>query len=278
MLIFDTHCHYNLLGSKWQEELELAMQYGVKQSIVVGVDWPSSQKAVELAKQKKSFLFASIGIHPLSIPQELSASQWALWLQTEIQKLKRLYLKNKQFICAVGEIGLDFFHYKLNRDNQQFQLIKERQLILFEQQLELAKNLNLPVIIHSREQSKLTQNANHAIAIIGTIMQRHSRLKYLLHCFSWSKKEIRKIKNLNFYLGMAGNITYPNSNKLRDTLLDLPKSKLLLETDAPYLPPQDFRGQKCQPWMISKTAEFISQKLNLSLEQIYQNSFNFFQI
>ena len=246
-MIIDTHSHYNLdpFWSEWHTHWEKAQSCGVTQSIVVGVNGETSQRAVTLA-QSNHDLFAAIGYHPTEKEN------------VDIDTLETL-LPNKK-IVAIGETGIDYFHSKENID-------------VFEQKnhfalhIHLAKKYSLPLIIHCRDTSEQAY-----WDVLEILDKEKFSGKFILHCVSGPLAYIQKAVTMGAYFGMAGNMTYKNSEHLRDIVRAIPKDRLLLETDAPFLPPQEFRGKICEPWMITQTAEYVTQQLGLELEQLYQNS------
>lgn len=250
-MIIDTHSHYNLdpFWNEWTAQWTKAQAAGVHQSIVVGVNAETSKLAVTIANSDKN-LYAAIGFHPT---EKENVDNDAL----------EVLLPNKK-VVAIGEIGLDYFHSKEETD-------VSKQKNNFTLQVELAKKYSLPLIIHCRDTS------DQAYWDVLEILNKQKFTgTFILHCVSGPLAYIQKAVTMGAYFGIAGNITYKNSDHLRDIIRSVPKNRLLLETDAPFLPPQEFRGKVCEPWMISKTAAYVSAQLNLELEQLYQNSLQAF--
>ena len=250
-MIIDTHSHYNLdpFWTDWTTHWLKAQAAGVHQSIVVGVNAETSKRAVTLAHSDEN-LFAAIGYHPTEKEN------------VDIATLETL-LPNKKII-AIGETGLDYFHSKdvteISEQKKYFAL-----------HIRLAKKYSLPLIIHCRDRSE--QAYWDVLEILHT--EKFSGT-FILHCVSGPLAYIQEAVTMGAYFGIAGNMTYKNSEHLRDIVRAVPKDRLLLETDAPFLPPQEFRGKVCEPWMISKTAEYVSPQFNVELDQLYQNSLQAF--
>lgn len=270
MPIFDTHVHYNLepLTTNWQHHWQLANTAGVTHSVVVGTDSKTSLKAVEIALTDKH-LFAAIGLHPSHVDNTFLE---------HITELKSLLTTQASNICAIGEIGLDF--YRVNKQDPSFNNIFKNQVTALELQLELALQNNLPIILHVRDtdlpSSFKPQNAYWET--LNLLKQLPRNTQFILHCVSGPAEYIETAISLGGYISVAGNVTYPNADHIRKLVSLAPTARILLETDAPYLAPQQFRGQSCQPNMITKTAEFVKNELSLDLDQIFENSLQVFNI
>ncbi|NCN06543.1 MAG: TatD family hydrolase [Candidatus Pacebacteria bacterium] len=255
-MIIDTHCHYNLepLFSSWQTHWNKAQTAGVLATIIVGTNLESSNIAYKLAKDNKAF-FATIGLHP-------NHFQTMKQLE-EIAKLEPLIADTS--VVAIGEIGLDFFRLTDSPSDQQ---IKELQKQGFRLQLELAARYNLPVCLHVRDKQA---EAYFAVLEIIKSVERN-QLPFILHCISGPTEYIAEALTLGAYLGVAANSTYPNNHAIRSSLAKSPNNRILLETDAPYLPPQPYRGQVCEPWMITETAKALFSQKKISANQILNNT------
>jgi TatD DNase family protein len=247
MTIIDTHCHYNLepIYPNWQKYWQKAQKCEVIKSIIAGSSLETSKKALEIATKDKN-LFASIGIHPHYANQD------------NYFDLEKLALENKDKIIAIGETGLDYFFL----DDK-----KTEQKKLFIQQIKLANKINKPLIIHVRDKK------DQAYWDVLEILKNNFNFKtnFVLHCISGPLDYIKEAIKLGAYIGFDGNITYKNADNLRSILKITPKDKILLETDAPYLPPEPFRGKVCEPWMIKKTAEYM-QAIGVNIPQTTLNA------
>lgn len=254
MSLIDTHCHYNLepLYSNWPNHWAQAQENGVARSIIVGAGLSSSQKAVDIA-QKENQLYAAVGIHP---ERSLKITD----LNQSLGQLEKI-AQNKK-VVAIGEIGLDYFHLEKS----------PAQKDLFIGQISLAKKLNLPLILHVRDQ------AETAYFETLEILEKHWHFEkaVIFHCVSGPLEYIQKALDYpNSYFGFDGNITFKNADHLREIFQLVQKtasSKILLETDAPYLAPVPWRGQICEPKMIAQTAKYLLENFKLNLDEVYQNS------
>ncbi len=256
-MIIDTHCHYNLdpLYKNWQQHWQKAQESGVKKAVVVGVNFESSSISVHLTQEKN--VYAAVGYHPDEYNDEE--------VQKDYTQLS-LLAENKK-VAAIGETGLDYF--RLTEDNRK--KIIAAQQTAFRKHIHLAQEHELPLIIHARD-----KNETAYWDILRILGEEKYTYPFILHCVSGPLAYIQKALGMGAYLGMAGNVTYKNAEHLRDIVRSAPIERLLLETDAPFLPPQEFRGKTCEPWMISKTAAFVEHELRIKQEQIYSNTVEFF--
>lgn len=228
MNIFDSHAHYD--DKKFEDDLdkviEMIQENGVTNVINVGCDIKSSIASIELAK-KYGMFYASVGVHPHEAANITS---------DYIDQLRLLLAKPK--VVALGEIGLDY-HYDFSP--------RYEQKTVFEQQLELAIELNKPVIIHAREATSDTMNLLEKYKPAGVV-----------HCFTGSVQTAEQTLKLGMYIGITGVVTFSNARKIRDVISITPLDRLLLETDCPYMAPVPYRGQRSTSDMIIKTAQAIA--------------------
>jgi len=281
MQIFDTHCHYNLeplysgqpeyfsikqlenLSNKnWQSHWLKAQQSGVVATLIPGASLSSSRLAVEIAKSDPN-LFASVSLHPNN-SEKLDLQQ----LTEDFAQVAQL-AKDEQVI-AIGETGLDYFHLSSKNFSEQSELQKK----IFKLHIQLANKLHKPLIIHSRD--KKDQAYQDILKILKTDYSFEK--PFVLHCVSGSIDYLQAMIKLGAYLSFAGNISYDSGQGLRDLLKLVPKNRLLIETDAPFLPPQKYRGQVNQPYMIKETALFMQKEFKINPDQLLGNSFHFFDI
>lgn len=237
MNYIDTHCH---IYSSSCEDIDLtvneALESNVKKMVNCSENIQTSKEIIELSKKYKNVLYPTVGIHP-EYADSLSDNY--------LVELESLIKNNK--IIAIGEIGLDYYYTKEN---------KEAQIRLFENQLKLAEKYNLPVIIHLRDATKDT---------IDTLKKYN--VKGIIHSFTGSYETAIEYIKMGFYLGINGVITFKNSN-LKDTIKKLGIDHIVLETDSPFLSPHPFRGKTNAPKNIPVIAEFISDFLGISIDQV----------
>jgi len=240
-MLVDTHCHLDFedLVAEQKGILARARQAGVLQLITIGIDLSSSQRAIALAEANGE-IYSTVGIHPHNA-SELSSE--------DIQEL--LTLGRKPRVVAYGEIGLDFYRNYQPRSVQ---------IACLNQQLELARQLGLPVVIHERE----------AHEEVYQILREHKvwEMGGAMHCFSGDWSLAQKCLDLGLYLSIAGTVTFAKSNILQDVVRNCPLDRLLLETDAPFLAPVPKRGKGNEPAFLIHTAEKIATLNELSLAAV----------
>lgn len=236
--IFDTHAHYD--DEQFEEDrdefLSSLPSLGVINVINCGCDLKSTLTSKALAEKYDYFYFAA-GIHPENITE---ASY------DELEKIKELYSHNK--CVAVGEIGLEY-HYDF--------IPKEAQLDIFEKQLAVSKELDLPVIVHDREAHEDTMN-----------LLKKYRPKGVLHCFSGSVEMAKEVIKLGMYIGLGGAVTFKNARKPLEVAEYLPIDRLLLETDCPYMAPVPFRGKRNSSDLIAYSAEKIAEVKRIDTQEL----------
>lgn len=278
-MIIDTHCHYNLdplygeNGTKWQTHWQAAKKHGVTHSVVVGTNITTSARALELCRQEPNFR-ASVGLHPHTIADALAegysvtSEMIETWMTHLDEQLKKDV--NTKYIAAIGEIGLDFFRLDLSTSEHAQEAELQKYLLI--QQLTLADKYLLPVILHVRDTGE--QAYTETIKLLKT--HKKSNLPFILHCASGSLTYIQEAISMGGYVGVAGNVTYKNALPIRNIVRAVQSDRLLLETDAPYLPPMPYRGKTCEPWMIELTGTYLREECSISLEKVYANTFQVF--
>ena len=237
MKIIDSHVHLNL--SQFDEDRdEVLKRVEEKLDFVVniGFDLESSEKGVEYA-DKYSFVYATIGFHPDEIEGYSDEAE---------KKLEEL-AKNPK-VLAIGEIGLDY-HWMTRP--------KEEQWEIFRRQLRLARKLNKPVVIHTREAMEDTIN----------ILNEFPDITGILHCYPGSVETAKRMVD-RFYLGIGGVLTFKNARKLVEVVSEIPIEKLVIETDCPYMAPTPYRGQRNEPIFTEEVAKKIAELKNKSYEDV----------
>lgn len=224
MQIFDSHAHYD--DERFDEDRDALLAVlparGVGRVVDVGADIPSSRAAVRLAG-RYDHLWAAVGVHPHEAKAYDAAAE---------AELRRLLAQPR--VVALGEIGLDFFYDRSERD------VQER---VFRRQLELASELDRPVIIHSRDAAQLTRS-----------ILREYPARGVIHCFTYSAELAAEWVADGWYIGFTGVVTFKNAKKPAAAAEAVPLDRLLIETDCPYLAPEPYRGTRCDSTMLSSTA------------------------
>lgn len=236
--IFDSHAHYDdeQFDLDRNELLVSFENNGVSGVVCCGVNIETSKIAVELS-HKYDFVYSAVGFHPLENSE---------YKDGDLEIIKELAKDPK--CVAIGEIGLDYHYEKESRENQ---------LLLLEKQIELAKELDLPILFHDRESHEDTLN----------ILKKY-KPKGVLHCFSGSVEMAKEILKLGMYIGLGGAVTFKNAVKPCEVAKFVPSDRLLLETDAPYMTPVPFRGKRCDSLHIPYTAEKIAELRGVTAQEI----------
>lgn len=253
---FDSHAHINLqhYDNDRDEIIKKIFGSGVDKIVIPGVDMETISSALKLAEKYPDNIYTGIGFHPTDSIK---------WDTTTLNTLKELS-KNKS-VVAIGEIGLDYYW-----DTSP----KELQHEIFITQIELAKELNLPVIIHTRDSHEDTLK----------ILKENNAGKTggIFHCFSGDSDFAKQCIDIGFYISFAGNITFKNAQKLRDAAKEIPLERILIETDSPYLTPMPDRGKRNDPSYVRFIAQQIADIKGLSLEEVatqtYKNALSVFKI
>ncbi|WP_297887649.1 TatD family hydrolase [Sulfurihydrogenibium sp.] len=240
----DTHCHLDMLSESDLKESVSTLDL----LLTIGCDKEEIKKAVEIGSKYENVLVA-VGYHPYDVGDITD---------NDIEDLENLITSNPK-IVAVGECGLDFYRDKTPKDKQEH---------FFRKQIELAKKLKKPLIVHSRSADRETERilSEYAPFENGGIM----------HCFGGDERLMRFSLESGFYISFAGNITYPKADNLREILKKVPLDRLLLETDSPFLSPQKVRGTQNKPTNIYYTLEFVADFLGIDknkLEKITDENF-----
>ena len=240
-MIFDTHAHYD--DKAYEEDLDSVIKEaeaaGVRKIVNVAASMRSCKTTLELTRNYSN-VYGAIGVHP---------SDTGELIPEDINTLEEYCRMDK--VLAVGEIGLDYYWDEPER------LIQKR---WFEEQLELARKVNLPVIIHSRD----------AAADTLDIMKEHNSqdIGGVIHCFSYGVEMAREYLNMGFYLGVGGVITFKNGRKLKEVVEYAPLDRIVTETDCPYLAPVPYRGKRNSSANIPLIIEEIASVKGISIEEV----------
>ena len=239
MPLVDSHCH--LQDGKFDDDREEVIARSLEVLdwlVVIGDGLPTSEGAFALIRPR---VYATVGVHPY----------YAGTLDDAVEARLREMAEHDQ-VVALGEMGLDYFKYNdTPRDVQE---------IAFRRQLDLATELNLPVVIHNRESAE---------DLCGILDEYADRLcGGVLHCFAGSPDFVAKGLEWGFHISFAGNVTFSKAEELRIAARVVPMDRLLVETDAPYLAPQAVRGQRCEPAYTRHTAEYLAELLDVTYEEL----------
>ena len=240
-MLIDTHVHLN--AEQYEEDvvevIESARRAGVNRMVVVGFDTPTIERAIELA-ETYSFIYAVIGWHPVDA---IDCTQKELdWIES---------LASHPKVVGIGEMGLDYYWDKSPREVQQQ---------LFRKQIQLAKRVNLPIVIHNRE----------ATADVVRILKEEEAATVggIMHCFTGSVEVARECIAMNFLISLGGPVTFKNAKQPKKVAEEIELEHLLVETDAPYLTPHPYRGKRNEPKHVLLVAEEIAKLKGISYEEV----------
>jgi TatD DNase family protein len=262
-MFVDSHCHLD--GPRFSEDREAVLQNarsaGVEHLLLIGNgDGPDTANlALQFAKQH-DWMHATIGVHP---------HEAKLATRDNLEKLAE-HAKDPK-IVAWGEIGLDYWYDHSPRDVQQQ---------VFVQELELAKALDLPIVIHCRPSQKSDTDAWDDL--FRLLDDHWSGRKGVMHCFTGTADQARRSLDIGFLLSFAGNVTFPKAQNIRDAAILCPLDSMLIETDSPYLAPIPHRGKRNEPAFVADTAAYIAQLKSIGPQALGQattnNFYQFFKI
>lgn len=241
MMLFDTHAHLNAeqFDTDLEEVIARAKAEKVERIVVVGFDKPTITRAMELIEEY-DFIYAAIGWHPVDAID---------MTEEDLSWIKELSSHEK--VVAIGETGLDYHWDKSPKDIQ-----KE----VFRKQIALAKEVNLPIIIHNRD----------ATEDVVTILKEEGAEEVggIMHCFTGSTEVARQCMDMNFYISFGGPVTFKNAKKPKEVAKEIPNDRLLIETDCPFLTPHPFRGKRNEPSYVKYVAEQLAELKGLTYEEI----------
>lgn len=240
-MIIDTHAHLDMhaFDKDRDQVLDRALQEGISHIVTVGVDLSSSLAALEISKQH-DFIFSAIGYHPHH------AKEMGL---KEAEALTEL--ASEANVVAWGEIGLDFFHRHSPQD---------KQIDVFNKQLDLASEAGLPVVIHDRDAHKET---------LETLKSKgHHKYRGVIHCFSGDYPLAMAFIEMGFHLSIPGVVTYKNARQMKDVAARIPIERMLVETDAPFLTPLPHRGKRNESSFVIHTVREIARLRGITVDQV----------
>lgn len=237
-MIIDSHAHYD--DEAFEEDRDNLLQSmqsnGIEKIINVGANIKGSRASITLSEQYP-FIYAAVGVHP-SDTEELNEEKMA-WLK-EVSK--------KEKVVAIGEIGLDYYWPEPDREIQKKWFIR---------QMELAQEVNLPVIIHSRDAAQDTIEILKQFPANGVI-----------HCYSYTKESAKEFLKMGYYFGIGGVLTFKNAKKLKEAVMEIPMDRILLETDSPYLAPEPNRGKRNYSLNIPYVVKELAQLKGITEEEV----------
>ena len=240
--IFETHAHYEdkAFDADRDELIKSLPTRDIEYVVNVGSNMDTCRKIAKMVKDY-DFLYGALGIHPSDI-RGITEDDLK-WIEDETSANER--------ILAIGEIGLDYYWDKDNKPEQKG---------FFERQIMIARRLNKPIIVHSRDAALDTYEVMKA--------SKASECGGVVHCFSYPVEEARKYVDMGFYIGIGGVVTFKNSHKLKEVVQYLPLESILLETDCPYMAPEPYRGKRNSSLYIPEIAKVIADLKGISYDEV----------
>jgi TatD DNase family protein len=245
-MLIDTHAHldYEDFAADFDAVLRRAREAGVERVITIGTSLESSRRAVELA-ERHPMIYAVVGVHPTTADEASGDIRSAL---------RELAVHPR--VAAIGETGLDYHHLPGEGKNAAFQ---QTQASIFRQQLDLAAELGLNVVIHQRDAWEDT---------LDILRDYTGRLRGVFHCFGGTPAQAAEVLALGHLVSFTGIVTFKNAAVVRETAASVPADRLMVETDCPYLAPVPFRGKRCEPAHTREVAAAVAQARGESLETL----------
>jgi len=284
-MLFDTHCHLNFKAYRDDAELviERARAEGVMMN-VVGSQYETSKRAVAIA-QKYENIYATIGLHPIHLVEEEIDEEEDHFI-TSAEKfdpeLYRALAKSSSKAVGIGECGLDYYHLPEKAIVGEVELdqtgIRDLQKKAFIEQIKLAHELNLALVVHTRQgertrDSESTTGPNAYTDVLeilrsNSLLTTHYSLRTIIHCFSGTLDHAREFLNIGCVLAFGGIVTFKNAKELREVVKETPIERIVLETDAPYLAPEPYRGKRNEPLYVKEVARVVAEVKGLSIEEV----------
>ena len=252
-MIIDSHCHLNMkdFNGDLTEVIVNAKRNSISGMLTISTKIDEFKNISNIAKNNQNIWY-SLGIHPHNVDESIN----------NIENIVENYKQDKKFI-GIGETGLDYFYKNTNKDLQIQSFIKH---------IQLSRDTNLPIIVHTREADKDT------IRILKD-EYRKEPFNGLIHCFTATQELADEVLKLGFFISISGIITFKNAEPLRKVVKSIPKDRLLVETDAPYLSPVPLRGKRNEPANVIHTANSLAHLLNIPKAELYeQTTANFFNL
>ena len=261
-MFIDSHCHLDgpRFDSDCEQVITRAREAGITNMLAIGTgDGPGTLDCAVKIAERHEFIYATIGIHP---------HEAQLAKDSDFAELEQLSQNKK--VIAWGEIGLDYYYDHSPRDVQKN---------VFVRQMELARASKLPIVIHCRPSDKSEDNSGNAWEHCLALIEQHwksSGLGGVLHCFTSTWPHAKRTLDMGFMISFAGNITFPKAQQIRDSAMQVPLDRMLIETDSPFLAPVPHRGKRNEPAFVKEVARQIGELRGMSMEEIgAQTSENF---
>jgi len=239
-MFIDSHCHLNMdkFTLDYKEVIKRAFNNNIGAIINVGADLVSSKKAIEIANEYEKGIYATVGLHPGDAKDEV------------LDEAQITELANYKRVVAIGEIGLDYSGENIDKDAQ---------LKLMDRQVQIAQKLQKPIVFHCRDAY------DDLISYFGS---HSSKISAVVHCYTGDWEHAQKFLELGFYLSFTGIITFTKDEEQIKVVRNTPLNRILIETDAPWLAPEPYRGKRNEPSYVIEAAKKIAEIKGISLEEV----------
>lgn len=278
-VLIDTHCHVNF--REFKEDAQAAIQRSLKQEIsllVVGSQSTTSKRAVAYAEQYDG-VWAVVGLHPVHL-FAFELEEEGQIIQTRVEEFDIDFYKQlaqKEKVVAIGEMGLDYFRLASIKSASSYEVVKKQQAV-FKQGIELAKELSMPLVIHTRTSADKQDVYEDVLKLIDELDYHHC----VLHCFSGNKELAKRFIERGCMLSFTGIVTFKNARAMQEVVQAAPLESLMIETDAPFLSPEPHRGERNEPAYVKHVAEKIAELKGVSFDEVAaittQNAISFFNL
>ncbi len=265
-MLIDTHCHIQFKA--YQDDREAVLGRCAEKGLVmnaIGTQQSTSQKAVELAESRDD-VYATIGLHPIQTEKITVEEETTMFVARGEDFDMEFYdalVRSSNKVIAIGETGLDAYHVP---KDQELSVVMDKQWGLFLKHVELAQRHDLPLVIHVRDAHE---------ELIKRLQEQKIDIRAVVHCFTGNWQQAQAYLDMGFYLGFTGVVTFPvkkTNPTVQEQLLEvvdnIPLDRILVETDAPYLAPQAYRGQRSEPWMVEEVVKFFAMRRGVSEEEM----------
>lgn len=278
-MLIDTHCHVNF--NAFKEDADEVVRRSLNNGIwlnIVGSQLDTSKRAVRLAEKYHSGVYATVGLHPVHLVEQ-EIREEGHYFKTRAEKFDyQIYkeLASGEKVVAIGECGLDYYRLgivsKGAGQGSSPEDMKELQKETFLRHIDLALKLNKALVIHTRPTADTFDAYDDVFQIITERTTQEDELRGVLHCFGGSLEQAKNFIDLGLYIGVTGIVTFSNAARLRQIIKELPLERILVETDAPYLAPEPFRGQRNEPLYVRYVVEKIAKIRGVSVERVAEQT------
>ena len=265
-MLVDTHCHINF--KEFKEDADKAIQRSLDEGtslIVVGSQSTTSKRAVQLA-EKHDGVWAAVGLHPVhlfSYKVETDRNSFVSRAEEfDYEYYKKL--ASRPEVVAIGEMGLDYYRIEGLEEAEGLEEVKEKQKDVFVQGIKLARELDKPIIIHTRAQDK----TQHVFDDVLELLKQQNYIKCVIHCFGGDLQQARDFIEFGCMISVTGIVTFKNAHEIHQVAKEIPLEHIMIETDAPYLAPEPHRGKRNEPSYVKYVAEKIAEIKELDFEEV----------